>query len=104
MWSDPRTSLAFRPCGSACNACAIWLGRGTASAREPTSAAADLCGTTRRYARVRAVEWAGKQDVTCSDAITAVRRWLWLEWVFAIPGYKPVFEKLSRPFRSLLLH
>jgi hypothetical protein len=58
----------------------------------------------RRYARERAVEWAGKADVTFSDAITAVRRWLWLEWVFAIPGYKPVFEKLSRPFRSLLLH
>ena len=58
----------------------------------------------RRYARVRAVAWAGKTDVTFSDAITAVRRWLWLEWVFAIPGYKPVFEKLSRPFRSLLLH
>jgi len=58
----------------------------------------------RRYARVRAVEWKGKQDVTFSDAITAVRRWLWLEWVFAIPGYKPAFAKLSRPFRSLLLH
>jgi hypothetical protein len=58
----------------------------------------------RRYARVRAVLWAGKEDVTFSDAITAVRRWLWLEWVFAIPGCKPVFEKLSRPFRSLLLH
>ena len=58
----------------------------------------------RRYARVRAVQWAGKQDVTFSDAITAVRRWLWLEWVFAIPGYKPAFAKLSRPFRSLLLH
>jgi hypothetical protein len=58
----------------------------------------------RRYARVRAVAWAGKQDVTFSDAITAVRRWLWLEWVFAIPGYKPAFAKLSRPFRSLLLH
>jgi DDE superfamily endonuclease len=58
----------------------------------------------RRYARVRAVEWAGKIDVTFSDAITAVRRWLWLEWVFAIPGYRPVFEKLTRPFRSLLLH
>src|SRR4051794_27881454 len=58
----------------------------------------------RRYARERAVEWDGKQDVTFSDAITAVRRWLWVEWVFAIPGYKPVFEKLSRPFRSLLLH
>jgi hypothetical protein len=57
-----------------------------------------------RYARVRAVDWPGKQDVTFSDAITAVRRWLWLEWVFAIPGYKPAFAKLSRPFRSLLLN
>jgi hypothetical protein len=57
-----------------------------------------------RYARVRAVEWAGKQDVTFSDAITAVRRWLWVEWVFCIPGHKAVFEKLSRPFRNLLLH
>jgi hypothetical protein len=56
------------------------------------------------YTRVRAVQWAGKQDVTFSDAITAVRRWLWLEWVFAIPGYKQVFAKLARPFRSLLLH
>jgi len=58
----------------------------------------------RRYARVRGVEWAGKQDVTFSDAITAVRRWLWLEWVFAIPGHREAFQKLSRPFRSLLLH
>jgi DDE superfamily endonuclease len=58
----------------------------------------------RRYARERAVQWAGKTDVTFSDAITAVRRWLWMEWVFAIPGYRPVFEKLSRPFRCLLLH
>lgn len=58
----------------------------------------------RRYAGVRAVLWPGKQDVTFSDAITAVRRWLWVDWVFAIPGYKRAFEKLSRPFRSLLLH
>jgi hypothetical protein len=58
----------------------------------------------RRYAHERAILWAGKEVVTFSDAITAVRRWLWLEWVFAIPGYKPAFEKLSRPFRALLLH
>lgn len=58
----------------------------------------------RKYAKVRAVDWQGKQDVTFSDAITAVRRWLWLEWVFAIPGYRAVVEKLSQPFRSLLLH
>jgi hypothetical protein len=58
----------------------------------------------RRYARVRTVLWPGKQDVTFSDAISAVRRWLWVEWVFSIPGYKTAFEKLSRSFRSLLLH
>jgi hypothetical protein len=58
----------------------------------------------RRYAPIRAVLWPGKQDVTFSDAITAVRRWLWVEWVFAIPGYSGAFEKLARPFRSLLLH
>jgi len=58
----------------------------------------------RRYARQRAVEWGGKQDVTFSDAITAVRRWLWLEWVFAIPGHRAGFDNLSRPFRRLLLH
>ena len=58
----------------------------------------------KRYARIRAVEWAGKQWVTFSDAITAVRRWLWVEWVFAIPGYKPAFQKLSLPFRCLLLN
>ena len=58
----------------------------------------------RRYARERGAAWAGKQDVTFSDAITAVRRWLWREWVVAIPAYREAFEKLSRPFRSLLLH
>jgi hypothetical protein len=57
-----------------------------------------------RYARERAVEWDGKEDVTFSDAITAVRRWLWLEWVFTIPGHRAGFDKLSRPFRRLLLH
>jgi hypothetical protein len=58
----------------------------------------------RRYARERAVEWDDKEDVTFSDAITAVRRWLGREWVFAIPGYRAGFDKLSWPFRRLLLH
>jgi hypothetical protein len=58
----------------------------------------------RRYARERAVEYDGKTDVTFSDAITAVRRWLWLQWVFAIPGHREAFQKLSRPFRRLLLN
>jgi hypothetical protein len=49
------------------------------------------------------VLWIGKRDGTFSDALTAVRRWLWVEWVFAIPGHGPAFSKLSRPFQQLLL-
>ena len=29
------------------------------------------------------VSWAGKSEPTFSDAITTVRRWLWVDWVFA---------------------
>jgi hypothetical protein len=57
----------------------------------------------KRYAALRAVDWAGKQELTFSDAMTAVRRWLWVEWVFATPGYREAFQKLTRPFRCLLL-
>ena len=35
--------------------------------------------------------WLGKQDVTFSDALTAERRWLWVEWVFAIPGHSMAY-------------
>jgi len=56
-----------------------------------------------RHRAAAVVTWLGKQDVTFSDALTAVRRWLWVEWVFAIPGHGPAFSKLSCPFRQLLL-
>ena len=56
-----------------------------------------------RYRRVRAVDWLGKSDVTFSDAITAVRRWLWVEWVFAMTGHREAFEKLGGPLRQILL-
>jgi len=56
-----------------------------------------------RAARVRVVDWPGKRDVTFSDAMTAVRRWLWQEWVFAIPGHSEAFQKLPVSFRSLRL-
>jgi hypothetical protein len=44
-----------------------------------------------------------KSDVTFSDAITAVRRWLWVEWVFAMTGHREAFQKLGRPLRQILL-
>jgi hypothetical protein len=56
-----------------------------------------------RYRRVRAVAWSGKVDVTFSDAITAVRRYLWVEGVFSISGHREAFEKLGGPLRQILL-
>ena len=58
----------------------------------------------RRYARVRAVAWAGKTAVTFSDAITAVRCWLWTHWVFPRAGHAEAFAKLPEEFRQFLLH
>jgi hypothetical protein len=57
-------------------------------------------------ARTRAagrVGWPGKAETTFSDAITAVRRWLWVDWVFASHGFDVAFSKLSRPFQEALL-
>jgi DDE superfamily endonuclease len=61
-------------------------------------------GLPARFARVRGVDWAGKHDVTFSDAITAVRRWLWQEWVLAAPGHHEAFSKLSGPLRRIVLN
>jgi DDE superfamily endonuclease len=49
------------------------------------------------------VEWEGKQTVTFSDAITAVRRWLWTQWVFPRAGHAEAFAKLPQAFQQLLL-
>jgi hypothetical protein len=51
-----------------------------------------------------AIDWEGKQAVTFSDAITAVRRWLWTHWVFPRAGHDSAFEKLPEAFRRLLLY
>ena len=50
------------------------------------------------------VDWEGKATVTFSDAITAVRRWLWTDWVFATEGHDSPFAKLPEPLRRTLLY
>ena len=50
-----------------------------------------------------AVTYRGKTEVAFSDAITAVRRQLWLEGVFESHGQTQVFENLPRPFQAVLL-
>src|SRR4051794_32367238 len=57
-----------------------------------------------RWSRVRLVAWPGKRDVTFSDAITAVRRWLWVDWVLTTPGHREGFEKLAPGLRRILLN
>jgi hypothetical protein len=49
------------------------------------------------------VTYRGKTEVAFSDAITAVRRRLWLEGVFEGHGQTEVFQKLPRPFQAVLL-
>jgi hypothetical protein len=56
-----------------------------------------------RRRRVGVLAGIGKEGVTFSDALTSVRRWLWVEWVLAIPGHSTAFSKGSRPFQQLLL-
>lgn len=46
------------------------------------------------------VPWPGQQAAPFSDVLMAVRRWLWVEWVLAIPGHGSEFSKLSRPFHT----
>jgi DDE superfamily endonuclease len=62
------------------------------------------------YERLRAhghatagVSWAGKSEPTFSDAITTVRRWLWVDWVFASNGQGEAFSKLPGALQEIVL-
>jgi DDE superfamily endonuclease len=50
------------------------------------------------------VDWEGKREVAFSDAISAVRRWLWEDWVFPRLGHGDTFAKLPAPLREVLLN
>lgn len=52
--------------------------------------------------RVGAVAWPGKSVVTFSDALSAVRRWIWAEGVFAHAPDGPSIQKLPPPIREIL--
>jgi hypothetical protein len=51
----------------------------------------------------RVVPGAQKTRVTFSDAITAVRRWLWTEWIFTTPRHDGAFTKIPPRLRAVLL-
>ena len=53
--------------------------------------------------RVGAVSWPGKATVTFSDALCAVRRWLWAEAILPQAGADAALDKLPTSVRDLLL-
>lgn len=56
-----------------------------------------------RAKRVGGVTWPGKADTTFSDALAAVRRWLWVEWVFSQANGGTAIAKLPPQLRNLIL-
>ena len=53
--------------------------------------------------RTGGVTWAGKDTVTFSDALTAVRRWVWVEGVFKEAEVDEAIAKLPAKVKELLL-
>jgi DDE superfamily endonuclease/Archaeal putative transposase ISC1217 len=53
--------------------------------------------------RLGSVCWPGKQAITFSDALSAVRRWLWSAMVFPQAGDAAAIEKLPEPLREIIL-
>jgi hypothetical protein len=53
--------------------------------------------------RTLRVVWEGKKERTFSDALTAVRRWLWQRWAFETGGHSETFSKLPEDLQDLLL-
>jgi hypothetical protein len=45
----------------------------------------------------------GKQAVTFTDALAAMRRWVWSEWMVAMAGHQEAFAQLPDSFRNTLL-
>ncbi len=52
--------------------------------------------------RVGSIEWPGKVGVTYSDALAAVRRWVWAEGVFARVDGGSAVEKLPAGLREVI--
>ncbi len=50
------------------------------------------------------VTWVGKQGITFADALTAVRRWVWSEWILVRCGHKEAFSNLPDSLRNTLLY
>ena len=60
--------------------------------------------TPAKYKEKAGVQWCGKRAGTFSDALRAVRKWLWVEAIFSCAGQKACFETLPEDFQDLVLN
>ena len=60
--------------------------------------------TPAKYKEKAGVQWCGKRAETFSDALRAVRKWLWVEAIFSCAGQKACFETLPEDFQDLVLN
>jgi len=67
------------------------------------SVVAILFGTLPESKRTGALAWPGKTTVTFSDALCAIRRWLWAETLLPQAGDDTALDKLPERVRELLL-
>jgi hypothetical protein len=58
----------------------------------------------QRGLHVAMIAWCGKNTVTFSDAMTTVRRWIWLQWVFKTYPNAEVLKNLPRDFQKTILY
>lgn len=50
------------------------------------------------------IQWVGKSDCSFSDMLTAVRRWLWFDWVFATLDKKGALQQLRGELKETLMY
>lgn len=53
--------------------------------------------------RAGSIEWVGKETITFSDAMRAVRRWIWQDWILNTPTKGASFKNLPRNIRETVL-
>jgi hypothetical protein len=104
-WGIETTFEEARSClhlGTACGWCRETVLRVTPCLFGLYSVVAWLYNELPARRRIGSIDWPGKAGVTFSDALGAVRRWVWSEGVFARVDGGSAVEELPEPLREVL--
>jgi hypothetical protein len=104
-WNIETTFEEARSClhlETTCGWCRATVLRATPCLFGLYSVVASLYNELPARRRVGSIEWPGKTIVTFSDALAAVRRWVWAEGVFARVEGGSAVEKLPAELREVV--